>query len=136
MILKIPVNKKTIFTVVPLILLLLVAIALPAYFKARAKSQLNACANNLSILSHPMSCCVPMANRLTIGATMNPAEVFQYIKGNAMPICPAGGSYDVVWIVGGPTPKCSVHGDVLWDLYKVRTMLDLDKITHAAELKQ
>ena len=111
----------------------IVAVGAPAMLRARAESQRNVCINNLLQLTGPMMCCVPMAYRLSEGDPLDPRRVCEYIKGNTMPVCPAGGTYSVTWIVGGPTPKCSVHGDVLWDLYHVRTLKELDELNHRAE---
>lgn len=78
-----------------------------------------------------MMCCVPLSKGLSDGDKLDPQEVYRYIKvGKTIPVCPAGGTYDVTWIVGGATPKCSVHGDVFWDLYHVRTLKELDNLSH------
>jgi hypothetical protein len=103
-----------------------IAFSIPAFLRARDTSQRNACLNNLRILTCPMTCCVPMAHRLTDGDKLDPKLVLECIKGYAMPVCPAGGTYQVTWIVGGPTPKCSVHGDLLWEYDHVRTLKDVE----------
>lgn len=118
------------------ILLLLAIIAVPSFLKARKQSQRNACINNLRQLTAPMMCCVPNEKKLAVGDKLEPKEVFQYLKQGAMPVCPAGGTYQVTWVVGGATPKCSVHGDVFWDLYHVRTLLELEELDHKNETAQ
>lgn len=121
-------KRKTKVILIPAVVIaILLVVGVAVFLKARAESWRNACINNLRMLTAPMICCVPMAWRLTDGDELDPKKVCQYIKGSTMPICPADGTYDVTWIVGGPTPKCSVHGDVFWDLYQVRTLTELDK---------
>jgi hypothetical protein len=44
---------------------------------------------------------------------MDPKECFQYVKGATCPVCPAGGQYIISYVVGGPYPRCSVHGNIL-----------------------
>ena len=126
-------KRKTKAITIIVVLAGIVAVAVPSFLRARDISQRNACINNLRILTGPMICCVPMAQRLTEGDKLDPKLVFECIRGNAMPKCPAGGTYQVTWIVGGPTPKCSVHGDVFWDLYHVKTLSELDNVGHKSE---
>lgn len=114
----------------------IVAVGLPAFLRARAVSQRNGCIESLRQLTCPMTCCMPMEKGLKDGDKLDPKEVCQYFKGGTMPVCPAGGTYDVTWVVGGPTPKCSVHGDVFWDLYHVKTLKELDELNHKAEKAQ
>jgi hypothetical protein len=126
-------KRKTKVILITITLVAIITVGVPAFLKARAQSQRSACINNLRILTAPMMCCVPMAKRLTIGDKLDPKEVCQYIKGNTMPVCPAGGTYIVTWEVGGATPKCSVHGDVFWDLYHVKTLEELEELEYRSE---
>lgn len=79
----------------------------------------NQCTNNLRQLYHPMHCCVPMEQGLTNGATLNPKDVAQCIKGGKIPKCPCGPEYKIIWVVGGPPPKCPYHGDLLATLSNI-----------------
>jgi len=99
---------------------------LPSFFKARKQAQRNTCLNNLRMLTSPMTCCVPLSYKLKDGDTMDPKTVLAFVKGATMPTCPAGGEYKVTWIVGGPTPKCSHHGDLLLEVDQVKDLKDLE----------
>ena len=72
---------------------------------------------------------VPAWRHLKDGDNLDPNIVAKHIKGKMIPTCPAKGIYDITWTVGGATPKCSVHGDAFWDLYRVRTLKELDLAT-------
>ena len=122
--------KKALIVPSIAILLLLAIIAIPSFIKARKQSQRNECINNLRQLTEPMMCCVPLSTKLAVGDKIDPQQVFQYLRQGAMPVCPAGGTYQVTWVVGGATPKCSVHGDVFWELYHVKTLLELEELEH------
>ncbi len=123
-------NQKRVFVPAIAILVLLAVIAVPSFLKARKKSQRNACLNNLRQLTCPMTCCVPMVKDLREGDPLDQKEVCQYIKGGTMPVCPAGGTYLVTWVVGASNPTCSVHGDLLWQTEGVRTLKELAEINH------
>jgi len=129
-------RKPRVILITAVMLAILLGIGVPLFLRARAKSQRNACINNLRQLTGPMMCCIPMAWRLTDGDKLDPEKVCEFLKGSTMPVCPAGGTYQVTWIVGGATPKCSVHGDVFWDLYQVKTLKELDDKEHKAERAQ
>ena len=130
------INQKKVFVPAIFILILLAVIAVPSFLKARKQSQRNACLNNLRQLTCPMTCCVPMANSLRDGDPLDPKEVCQYIKGGTMPVCPAGGTYLVTWVVGASNPTCSVHGDLIWETEGVRTLKELDEKHHKTEAQQ
>jgi len=100
-------------TIVVVLVVAVVAVAAPILLQRRAVALRNQCANQLRQIDSPMSCCVPLANALTNGATLNPKQVAQYIKGNTIPRCPCGPKYEIVWRVGGPPPKCPYHGDLI-----------------------
>lgn len=118
-------KRKSIFLLVGITVVVVAVAGIPSFLKARARSQCNACLNNLRQLTCPMTCCVPMAKQLKDGDPLDPKEVCQYIKGATMPVCPGGGSYLVTWIVGASNPTCSVHGDLLWEAEGVRTLQEL-----------
>ena len=125
-------NTKGRYVLVPAILVLciLAVIATPLFLKARKTDQRNACLNNLRMLARPMACCVPLSKGLKDGDEMDPSDVCMYIRGNRMPVCPAGGDYIVSLIVGGPTPQCSFHGDLILDVDHFNNLKEI-KETHA-----
>ena len=125
-----------IFVAALLILTLLAAVALPSFVTARKRAQRNACLNNLRMLSLPMTCCVPLANKLAYGDKLDPAVVCTYIKGCTMPACPAGGDYIVTWVVGASNPVCSVHGDLLFETTGCKTLKELEETRHRADTQQ
>jgi hypothetical protein len=109
-------NRRTKGFVVTLLAVAVIAvIAVPLFLKARARSQRNACLNNLRQMDCVLYCCNPRSENLAEGDTMDPKTCFQYVKGGTIPVCPAGGKYIVSYVVGGPGPKCSIHGGLLHD---------------------
>ena len=101
-------NKKG-FTLVEIMIVvaiigLLAAIGIPSFQKARSTSQTKACINNLRIISSAKDQCA-IENNNTI------TDYLQYIKGNALPVCPAGGTYAEGLLDADPT--CTVAGHTL-----------------------
>jgi prepilin-type N-terminal cleavage/methylation domain-containing protein len=88
---------------------LLAAIAIPNFVNARAKTQANACINNLRQLSNA-SDQFAMEQRKKAGDPINfPGDLTPYIKLNAagsLPACPAGGTYNDPAV--GNQPTCSL----------------------------
>jgi type II secretory pathway pseudopilin PulG len=90
---------------------LLAGIALPSFVKARATSQADACINNLRKLQDAIDE-MALEQGLPTGATWNfPADILPYLGHNAVPVCPAGGTYGAAFI-GGPPPACSLGSTV------------------------
>ena len=89
---------------------LLAAIAIPNFVKARAKSQANACINNLRQIDAAANQFALEAGKTT-GAIINfPTDLAPYIKLNksgSLPPCPVGGDYYQDNIIGA-TPTCSL----------------------------
>ena len=89
---------------------LLAAIAIPSFVKARETSQKNACIENLrQIDSAKQQWAIEM--KKTTADTPVAADVTPYIKNNALPTCPASGTYAINSMAGNPT--CTVAGHVL-----------------------
>ncbi len=89
--------KKSGFTLVEIMIVvaiigLLAAIAIPSFVKARNTARLNACVNNLRMIDAGKEQWAMAAN-LGDGVDCVDSNVYEYIKGNARPICPAGGAY-------------------------------------------
>jgi hypothetical protein len=98
---------RAMIALLPFVLLLavIVAIAIPSFFKARNISQQNACIGNLRIIDAGKEQWA-MANKLTDGTPVVTASVNEYVKGNTTPICPAGGTYTYCNI--GSNPRCNI----------------------------
>jgi len=94
---------------------LLAAIAIPNFINSRAKSQANACINNLRQIE---SACqqFSIANNLGAGSVINyPTDVATYIKLNrvgSIPPCPAGGAYSLLPVGANPQSQCSLGSTV------------------------
>lgn len=88
---------------------LLAAIAIPSFIQARTTSQKNACINNLRQIDAAKEQWALEANKVTGDAV--DAAYLVYIKGGALPTCPASGTYTVGAI--GTDPVCSVTLHVL-----------------------
>lgn len=117
-------KRKALLVFVPaiLIILLLLVVALPSYIRARKQSQRNACLNNLQQIECPLTCCMPLEKGLAEGDTIDLKEFSQYMMKGTIPICPGGGEYIISYIVGGPYPRCTVHGNLLQEVYGDRTL--------------
>jgi len=89
---------------------LLAAIAIPSFLKARTTSQQNACINNLRQIDSGKEQAA-LAYKIAQAQTVPTASVNEYIKGNATPTCPAGGTYTYNTL--GTNPVCSVGGHAL-----------------------
>jgi general secretion pathway protein G len=87
---------------------LLAAIAIPSFIQARTTSQTNACINNLRQIDAAKEQDAIENNLINGGASV---DVTIYIKGGAMPNCPANGAYTAGAV--GTDPVCSVAGHVL-----------------------
>src|SRR5688500_1271092 len=93
-------HKKAGFTLVEIMIVvaiigLLAAIAIPNFVKARTTAQKNACINNLRQIDGAKEQWA-LEEKKAAGATVGAAEqtlINKYIKGEATPKCPAGGSY-------------------------------------------
>jgi hypothetical protein len=102
-------------------------VAVPTAIHVRRVSQRNECLNFLRQLTEPMTCCVPLSQKLREGDPMEPGDVLAFTRYKTLPRCPAGGTYRVSWVVGGPTPKCSYHGDLLWTQHHIKSLSELTR---------
>ncbi len=84
---------------------LLAAIAIPNFVKARNTAQSNACINNMRQIDSAIQQWALEKGKKDTDAPV-PAEVAEYIKGNALPKCPAGGDYVLPNSVGEGTVTC------------------------------
>src|SRR5580698_9815510 len=88
---------------------LLAAIALPSMVSARARSQANACINNLRIIENASDEFAIDTGKTTGARVRLPRDLTAYIKLNVngkIPACPAGGVYSDRII--GQLPTCSL----------------------------
>ncbi len=113
---KINTSRKAGFTLVEIMIVvaiigLLAAIAIPNFVKARNTSQTNACINNLRQMDSAVQQWALETKRQDTSAPVS-AEVYTYLKGQVVPVCPAGGTYALGATVVDP-PTCDVAGHVL-----------------------
>lgn len=107
-------HRKSGFTlveimIVVLIIGLLAAIAVPAFGRARARTRINTCINNLRQIESAKEQWA-MENNQDEGAVPTQANLAPYIRGS-FPTCPASGTYTINGV--GTNATCSVSGHVL-----------------------
>ena len=110
-------QRKAGFTLVEIMIVvaiigLLAAIAIPNFVKARTTAQKNACINNLrQIDGAKEQWALEEKKSAGTATTDHTAAINKYIKGEATPKCPAGGTYDYKAVDTSPT--CGVTGHSL-----------------------
>ncbi len=90
---------------------LLAAIAIPNFIHARAKSQQNACINNLRQIESAIDEWALESGQTTGASVPDVATVSAFIKLNAsssIPGCPAGGTYTTTSVGSIPQVNCSL----------------------------
>ncbi|MDR3458941.1 MAG: prepilin-type cleavage/methylation domain-containing protein [Verrucomicrobiae bacterium] len=94
-------------------LVVLAAIALPNFFKARSTSAGNACINNLRQIDAAANQFALESHKTNDEAIDYPNDLTPYIKLNSagkIPPCPAGGIYHISQV--GAVPTCSLSNTV------------------------
>ena len=88
---------------------------------AGQRAERNACCDNLAQIDGSAES-MALAENYDRGTLVPISRIAMFLRGNQLPVCPAGGYYTVP-PVGGGTPTCSYHGDLLaeWTLDRVRT---------------
>ena len=82
----------------------------PAATPDPAQALINACINNLRQIDGAKQQWA-LENRKTATALVNQSELLHYFKGNAMPVCPAGGVYTINTV--SLAPICNIPGHAL-----------------------
>ena len=103
-------SKKNGFTLVEIMIVvaiigLLAAIAIPSFMKARQTSQKNACIENIRQIEGGKEQWAMQANKAQ-GDTFDTTAVTVYLKGGALPACPASGTYTYNPV--GTDAQCSI----------------------------
>ena len=111
---KISKNNKG-FTLVEIMIVvaiigLLAAIAVPSFVQARTTARTNTCINNLRLVDAAKEQWALETNAAD-NALPVAGDVTPYLKGGAMPTCPANGNYTIAAV--GTNPTCSVAAHVL-----------------------
>lgn len=106
---KINTSRNAGFTLVEIMIVvaiigLLAAIAIPNFVKARNTSQANACINNMRQVDSAIQQWALEKGKKDSDAPVS-GEVAAYIKGGAIPSCPAGGKIALPSSVAG-SPTC------------------------------
>ena len=112
---KVNTSRKSGFTLVEIMIVvaiigLLAAIAIPNFVRARSASQANACINNMRQIDSGVQQWALENGKKDTDAP-DSAEVAKYIKGQVMPVCPAGGAYTLAGTVG-TTPVVTCPNEV------------------------
>ncbi|MCC5850767.1 MAG: hypothetical protein JJU29_21980 [Verrucomicrobia bacterium] len=89
----------------PMVVGLMAAIALPGFTRARQSAQRNACINNLRQIDAAKDQWA-IENNKRDGDVVIAVDILEYFRDNALPVCPAGGAYELGTI--GEAPSCSL----------------------------
>jgi prepilin-type N-terminal cleavage/methylation domain-containing protein len=89
---------------------LLAAVAIPNFVRARTTAQTNACIKNLQEIDGAKEQWA-IENKKSAGAAVDTSAIVTYIKGGAIPLCPASGSYSFNAL--NTPPACSMPGHTL-----------------------
>src|SRR6266853_2495239 len=104
---KVRTSRKSGFTLVEIMIVvaiigLLAAIAIPNFVKARNTTQKNACINNLRQIDGGKQQWA-LENKKSDTDSPTSDDVKLYIKNNAYPTCPSGGTYTIHAVNTDPT---------------------------------
>jgi type II secretory pathway pseudopilin PulG len=110
-------TRESGFTLVEIILVvslivLIGAIGIPNFLRARFPAQKNACIANLRLIDSAVQQWA-LENKQPASATVVAANVTPYLRNNAMPEEPAGGAYSVTTTDESPTCSLAVAGHTL-----------------------
>jgi hypothetical protein len=83
----------------------MLGIALPNFVKARQTAQINACISNLLTIDGAKQQWA-LENKKTETDTPTREDISVYLKNSVLPVCPAGGTYEINPV--GTDPTCSI----------------------------
>ena len=86
---------------------LLAAIAVPNFAQARQNARRGNCINNMRLIDAAKEQ-YALENNKDSSTTPASGDLTPYLKGNAMPTCPASGTYTIAAV--GTNPSCSQSG--------------------------
>ncbi|MCH8525753.1 MAG: hypothetical protein LAT79_01175 [Kiritimatiellae bacterium] len=98
-------NNQAMMMTAPMTTGMLAAIALPSFSRARQSAQRNACINNLRIIDSAKDQWAIETNRRS-GDPVTREDLLKYFHDRQLPVCPAGGAYELGTI--GESPRCSL----------------------------
>jgi prepilin-type N-terminal cleavage/methylation domain-containing protein len=107
-------NRAQGFTLVEIMIVvaiigLLAAIAIPNFVRARNTSQKNSCINNLRQVDGAKNQWALENNKVDTDTPQN-SDITPYLKGGAVPSCPANGSYTLGNVA--TLPSCSLSASL------------------------
>jgi type II secretory pathway pseudopilin PulG len=94
-----------------LVIGLLAAIAIPNFIRARQTAQMSACNNNLRLIDAAKSQWA-LENRKSNTDLPTEGDLARYLRGAALPVCPAGGTYSLNPSDTPPTCSIPLHNSL------------------------
>lgn len=105
-----PLKRRAGFTLTEIMLVLLIigmiaSIALPSFVQSRRTARRNVCVNNMRLIFAAKEQAA-LENGYAETMVLTQAQVFPYIKGDVIPLCPGNGTYTINAV--SSAPACSL----------------------------